>query len=278
MAVLKAARITVVGNFAVDRVDGAPSSPGGCPSFAAAALTAIGAEGRIVSRFAAADSDLFEPVVANSPIEIATIDSVETTAFGLRYRGEDRVMTVDAVGDGWTVADVDGVRVDTTWVHIAPLLRSDFPPETLSHLAAAGHRLSYDGQGLVRSPHRGPLAMDRRFDPSLLAPLSLLKLNEEEAAVVAGGEFDAAAAAALGVEEVIVTLGSGGCRLYAGGEVHHVSVRPVHGTHATGAGDTFGVAYLAFRAAGACLEEAAEAAGETVARMLDRRRDALRDA
>ena len=69
------------------------------------------------------------------------------------------------------------------WVHVAPLLRSDFPAETLAALAR-GRRLSFDGQGLVRASEPGPLRLDADFDPAMLEHVQILKLAEEEAEVV----------------------------------------------------------------------------------------------
>ena len=97
---------------------------------------------------------------------------------------------------------------DVEWLHVGPVLRSDFPAETLAELAA-GRRLSYDGQGLVRRPEPGPLAARRRLRPALLEHVSILKLAEEEA-IAAAGSLEPAALAALGPREVLVTFGSRG--------------------------------------------------------------------
>ena len=58
-------------------------------------------------------------------------------------------------------------------------------------------------------PELGPLLEDAAFDPALLESVTALKLSEEEAAVAAGA-FDGRVAAALGVPEVLLTLGSHG--------------------------------------------------------------------
>ncbi len=41
--------VTVLGNLAIDVINGAPRSPGGCASFAGVALEASGGPGRIVA-------------------------------------------------------------------------------------------------------------------------------------------------------------------------------------------------------------------------------------
>jgi sugar/nucleoside kinase (ribokinase family) len=124
-------------------------------------------------------------------------------------------------------------------------------------------------------PRVGRLAEDAAFDPAVLAHVTTLKLSEEEARVVAGGPFDRAAAARLGVPEVVLTLGSHGAVLFLpGGEVFVPAARPVLGVQTTGAGDAFMVGYATARADGADPAEAARSGSRLVADLLDERRDA----
>ena len=268
-------QIAVMGNVARDRVDDGPPRPGGCPSFAALALRMLEREGQILTRFAPGDRALFEAELERLGIPVDVLPAHVTSAFGLRYDGERRTMTVDAVGERWTPADVARVAPDVTWVHVAPLLRSDFPPETLAALAAGGRRVSFDGQGLVRVPRAGPLAVDGEFDAALLASMSVLKLAEDEAVVVAGNTFDERTARALGVPEILKTLGSQGSIVYTDGRGKHVPAAwPVLSGQTTGAGDVFMVAYIVARSDGAAPVDAARHASELVARMLEERKRA----
>jgi len=262
--------LTVVGNLAVDRVDGGPPTPGGCPSFAALALATLGHSGTILTQRAPADAALFADARRFRGITTTVLDAGVTSGFELRYDGEQRAMTVTAVGDGWTPASVR--EVATTWVHAAPLLRDEFPLATLAALRGTGHRLSLDGQGLVRVPAPGPMAVDAAYDPLLLAQLDVLKLADDEARIVAGGEFTQRHAEQLGVPEVLVTFGSAGADLYLDGSHLHVEPgRRIHGVHTTGSGDMFAVAYAAARAAGSDPAAAAQGACELVAEVLARR-------
>jgi sugar/nucleoside kinase (ribokinase family) len=265
--------ITVLGNLAVDRINDDPPSPGGCPAFGAVALQAFGAGGRIVTRLAPEDQHIFADLLGSLGVPVTVLAAERTSAFGLRYFGERRVMTVDAIGEPWTRRDLESARVDTRWVHVAPLLRSDFPSDTLRYLAASGHSLAYDGQGLVRPAQLGTIAADAAYDSTILNSLTVLKLADDEAEVVAGGRFDARTAEHLQVQEILVTFGSAGCDLYVEGRVEHVPAAwPVTNVHTTGAGDAFTVAYVAGRAEGATPRESAERASELVARMLEDRR------
>src|SRR6202012_4042996 len=151
-------------------------------------------------------------------------------------------------------------------------LRGDFPPEFLRSLAARGHRISFDGQGLVRVPRLGPLHLDDDFDRGSLAQIEVLKLNQEEADALAGGPFDTPTATRLGIAEILVTFGAGGCDLYLDGDRNHIPARAVANVHTTGTGDAFMVSSLADRAADMEPLDAARRASEMVADILEERR------
>lgn len=265
--------VTVLGNLAIDVIDGAPRSPGGCASFAGVALEATGGTGRIVGLGAVGDHSLFDPLLDRLGDMVSILPADRTSSFRLDYDDTDhRRMSVDAIGPVWGAAEIEAADPHTTWVHLAPLLRTDFPAATLEVLAARGHRLAYDGQGLVRVDRLGPLVEDRQFPAALLTHLSVLKLAEDEAVVVADGPFDADSARRLGVPEIVVTYGSQGCIIYAEGTIERVPAAwPVMGVQTTGAGDMFTSCYVANRAAGAAPRLAAERASELVARELQKR-------
>ena len=266
-------RVAVVGNLARDRIDGGSPQPGGCPFFAAYAFRLLGRDGRIVTQRAETDSELFEKPVQALDVPVTVLSAAETSGFDHEYDGETRTTTVTALGDPWRPSVVRELGDGVSWVHVAPLLRSDFPPETLTALAGSGRSLSLDGQGLVREPRLGRLEQNARFDPAVLAPLSVLKLSEEEARIVAGGDFDAAAATTLGVREILVTLGSRGEDVWIEGRMTHLPTTPVLGVETTGAGDAFMVAYAVARTDGASPLDAARSASALVATLLaDRKR------
>jgi sugar/nucleoside kinase (ribokinase family) len=271
-------RIAVIGNVSVDRVDDRPPSPGGCPSFAAAALRLLGGGGEIVTRHAERDRALFSELLTGLGVPVGVLPASTTSAFGLRYSGEQRRMTVDAIGDPWKPADLAALPADATWVHVAPLLRSDFPGETLQALAATGRRISYDGQGLVRVPRVGALTVDARYEPDAVGALSVLKLAEDEASVIEPRGFDGSTARALDVPEILVTLGSDGCDVYVAEGCEHVPAAwRVEGVQTTGAGDAFMVGYVHARAHEATPVDAARQASELVARMLEERKATATD-
>lgn len=266
--------VTVLGNLAIDVINGAPRSPGGCASFAGVALQASGCPGRIVALGAEEDHELFDPLLDRFGDLVRVLPSDRTSAFRLDYDDVDhRHMAVDAIGPVWGAAEIAAADPETTWVHLAPLLRTDFPAETLELLSERGHFVAYDGQGLVRADRLGPLIEDRHFPADLLVHLDVLKLAEDEAVVVADGPFDAAAAKRLGVPEIVVTYGSEGCHIYTEGEIVRVPAAwRVLDVQTTGAGDMFTACYAANRAMSADPRRAAELASELVAKELEKRR------
>jgi sugar/nucleoside kinase (ribokinase family) len=265
-------RVAVVGNLAHDVVNGGTPTPGGCPFFAAEAFRRLGRDGQIVTRFREADAELFRPALDGLGTPVTLLPASATSGFSLDYVGEVREMGVTEIGETWGAADAAALAPDVGWVHVAPLLRSDFPAEALAALAA-GRRLSLDGQGLVRMPTVGRLEIDAAYEPGVLEHVTTLKLSEEEALVVAGGPFDREAAGALGVSEVLLTLGSHGAVVFAdGSETFVPAAWPVLGVQTTGAGDAFMVGYAVARVDGDDPVGAARRASRLVADMLEDRR------
>ena len=256
--------LAVVGSLALDRIGGRPPRIGGCPFYAARALRVLGTHAVVVAKCAAPDRRLLLPPLVRLGLPVTWQDSTATAAFSMAYDGDRRRMTVEAVADPWTP---DQVRLPgTRWVHVAPLARTDFPPETLAALAR-GRRLSLDGQGLVRPGRTGPLELDADYDPALLHSVSILKLAEEEAEMLVEG-FDERALRHLGVPEIVVTLGWRGCIVFADGIAELVRARRVPSADPTGAGDAFAAAYLAARSRGNLPTAAARRAAALVADLL----------
>jgi sugar/nucleoside kinase (ribokinase family) len=251
--------IAVLGNLSRDFLADGEPRVGGAPFHTARALAHLQVPARIFARCAVEDrAELLPPVVAlGTPVVF--VPGTSTASFEIAYEGDERVMTVRAMGDVWSADGLPALPDEADWVHVAPLARSDFPAETLAALAR-GRRLSLDGQGLVRRPGVGLLELDGDFDPELLRHVSVLKLNDEEAALVGDP-------AGLPVREVLVTHGSRGATVYSGGTVAQV---PAYAFSAdpTGAGDAFCVSYLAARSAGCTPAAAARRATSVVAAVL----------
>jgi len=229
----------------------------------------VGGRGRIVAKCGRPDRRELLPRLVALGLPVTLWSGETTHAFSFRYDGDRRQMAVDAVGDPWRPDALAGALAGVEAVHVAPLLRSDFTPETLAEIAR-GRRLSLDGQGLRRPGRTGPLELDGDFDPALLEHVTVLKLAEEEAHAVVG-EPTAAALAGLGVPEVVVTFGERGSLVYAGGRLERVDAYPISPVDPTGAGDAFAVTYLASRTEGHAPAAAARRATAVVAALLAER-------
>ena len=242
--------IGLIGNLAVDRVAGGEPRPGGGVFHAARAAARLGTDVVVVTRCAPSDR-----AVVLSPLEalgfpVTCADAAETTGFSFHYEGDSRVMTVDAVGDAWTAADIEGwagkALDGCEWVLVGGLLRSHFDTPACEALAGPSRRLLLDAQGITRVAGTGPLREDAEIHRSLLRDLTVLKLNEEEGALLAGG-LDLEHHETLGVP----ALGSQGARVVAEGAMTAVPPRAADGpVDPTGAGDAFSLVYVDGRARG----------------------------
>ena len=246
------AELTLIANVALDRVNRGPWTCGGCPTFAPYAFAHLSAHGVINTACADADVPMFRALDADGSVEVHFKPAATTTRFDLDYSGEfgeSRSMVVHSIGHAWSAADIDRLRIDTEWVHLAPLLRSDFSVAAVAHLASRGHRVAYDGQGLVRVPVVGELTLDARYDPELLRHLTVLKVSEDEIDVLGGEQGREAALDALsGIPELLLTHGFRGAEVRTGGVRSHVTPdRAIPDVQTTGAGDTFMIAYLVGR-------------------------------
>jgi sugar/nucleoside kinase (ribokinase family) len=260
--------LAIVGNLSFDLIDGRPPELGGAPLHCARAWRALHARATTIARCAREDERRFRRGFARLGAPVNFVPARTTTTFAFSYENDRRIMRVEHVGEVWSLADVADVP-SGAWVHVAPLLRGDFPARTLAALAR-GRRMSLDGQGLTRVRATGPLRLEAEPDlEPLLRHVSILKLAEEEAVALAGG-IETNALAALGPPEILVTFGSRGSLLVAGGNATEVTARHID-ADPTGSGDIFSAAYLASRASGHAPVSAARRATGTVSALLSER-------
>jgi sugar/nucleoside kinase (ribokinase family) len=264
--------VAVVGSLSRDVVAGAEPRPGGAVYYAARALSAIGAEAHVVARCGAGDVEDLVPPLRSFGVPVTLRAGERTTAFTFHYEGDHRVMHVDDIGDPWTVEDASGwvaeaIR-DAEWIQVGALLRTDFPSATLSALAAGGRKLLLDAQGLVRLGRIGPLERNADVDRRILRSLAVLKLNEDEAHILAGG-VRPDLLRTLGVPEIVLTLGSAGAVLVTDSHSERIEHVPLVGViDPTGAGDSFSAAYVSARVLGATPVEAARSANALAAELI----------
>jgi sugar/nucleoside kinase (ribokinase family) len=267
--------VAVIGNLACDAVAGGQPQVGGAPFYAARALRALGRPARIVTKLAEDDRGTLLPPLVAQGIPVSWRAASSTTRFSFRYEGERRLMTIDDLGEPWTPDDARGwvARALGTaeWIQVGPLTGNEFPAETLAELGR-GRRVLLDGQGLVRPARTGPLELTPNADPEILGQVDVLKLSDEEALALTGG-LEEADLATLGVPEIVVTLGSSGVLVLAGGCLTQVPATPVPPPFdPTGAGDAFAAGYVSARNAGQSPVGAARVANSLAGALLARRR------
>ena len=259
--------IATIGHLSRDIVAGGDPRPGGGVFWSSRALARLGADASAHASCSAEHRPDLLPPLQEFGLPVTWYESSTTTAYSFHYEGDQRIMWQDAVGDPWPADRAAEAAGDATWVNVCALTRTDFPPETLAALAEGGRRLLVDLQGLVRTPAVGPLQTDPHIG-DVLHHVEVLKLNDEEAETLVGSA-DPERLHALGVPEIVLTLGSQGAWVITPGAVEHVPAVPVDGdVDPTGAGDTYSVTYIVQRAAGAEPVEAARVAAETVSAFL----------
>jgi sugar/nucleoside kinase (ribokinase family) len=274
---LPRSELTLIANVALDRVNRGPWTRGGCPTFAPYAFARLQARG--VINAACADEDLatFRELESKGSVSFRFKRVATTTRFDLDYSGEfsdTRSMVLYSIGHRWSEEDIDALEIDSEWVHLAPLVRTDFSVATVARLAARGHRIGYDGQGLVRVPQVGELTLDARYDPEMLRHVTALKLSEDETAVVASEPGRERALERLShIPELLLTHGSRGAEVRSDGTLSQVAPdQVVADVQTTGAGDVFMIAYLIGRARDLAPGAAAALGANVAATMLAERK------
>jgi sugar/nucleoside kinase (ribokinase family) len=242
-------QLAVIGPLARDVVAGAPPRIGGGPWHAGRALRALGQDAVLAVKCGTAERSSYLRRLAALGLPATVSAEGETTSFSFRYDADGRrEMHVDALGAPWTEADEpERLLRRVEWLHVAPLLRDDFAPDTLERLAR-GRRILLDGHGLVRPRRLGRLTLDGEFDRTFLRHVSILKLADDEARAIVG-DADLEELSGLGVPEIVVTFGPEGSLVLARGTSERVRAHAVT-ADPTGAGDAFAAAYLAARASG----------------------------
>ena len=186
--------------------------------------------------------------------------SRRTVFFENIYGGDsnDRKQRVRSKADPFTLDDVKPLQAKV--FHLGSLLADDFSPEVVEALADKG-TVSIDAQGYLREVVGEEVRPVEWKDMSrVLRATGILKLNESEMQTVVGSNDPYEVGkqlAAYGVGEVVITLGSYGSVIYAGGKAYDIpAFKPKKLVDATGCGDTFSTGYLWCRAQGMGIEEA----------------------
>jgi sugar/nucleoside kinase (ribokinase family) len=231
-------KVGVVGAATEDTValaQGRPQvRPGGTPRYAARALRFAGAEPSVVETGSL--RSLIEHGPSGTRQQILSLPQPLTPE---RARRE-------------VLPALEGCK----WVLLGGQTAGDFPAETIAVLAAAGHRICLDGQGLARGNRIGPVQLGPLAQRDV-SGITALKLNQAEAEN----------AGRLDVPELLVTLAERGVLVRWQDRQHEIAGDGRRFGDPTGAGDSFAALYCLERSRGALPPAAAMTALKTVERL-----------
>lgn len=165
---------------------------------------------------------------------------------------DDRRQRVLAKAEPFTIDEL--MHTSARVYHLGTLLPDDFSLDTIAWLRQRGI-VSIDVQGYLRQVvGEDVVPIDWDQSRSLLSQVDVVKFNEMEMQEVTGMTDAHEAArfiASMGVSEVVLTFGSMGSMIYAGGSFYDVpAYAPRQVVDVTGCGDTYSAGYLYGRSMG----------------------------
>lgn len=237
-------------------------APGGTAYYTSMALRGLGLTVAVITRVSEKDQDYLLGELKESGITVFYRKSKETTVFENIYQEDNlnyRVQKVRAVASPFSSADLEDV--DASIFHFGPLSDRDIAPALLRYVHNKGALVSLDVQGFLRRIEHGEvIEKDWEEKREGLSCVDILKADEREARLLSGEDNIEDAVSGLskfGPKEVIITLGSSGSLISAGGRLYRIQAfTPERIADPTGCGDTYMAGYLFQRLQGRSPEEA----------------------
>jgi sugar/nucleoside kinase (ribokinase family) len=234
-----------VGNYTQDTIVSAAGTrhvDGGGYNYAAHAARLLGLSVAAVTRRAAGDAHISEPLTA-AGIDVYAFDSPGSTLMRLEYptaNVDERILSVKGVADPIGPEHLDGVEAHTFLITAS--IRGEVAAATVRAMKERSRRLALDVQGFVRvaSPE-GRLRYEAWPERErVLGMTDILKTDAVEAEFLTGTADIREAAhilAALGPREVVLTH-KDGLLVLADGRYHEAPFLPVELKGRSGRGDT----------------------------------------
>lgn len=246
--------ICCIGHITLDKVvnpSGQVHMPGGTSFYFSHAMANLDVRYSLVTGIAESEMHIVSELRA-AGISVSALSSRHTVYFENIYdtNQDNRKQRVLQKADPFDMNSF--LDVDAGMYHLGPLLGDDIPLSLIKYLSAKGI-VSLDVQGFLRLVQdETVLATDWSEKNEALPYVDILKANDAELAVLTSCDDiweGAMIIAALGVNEVIVTLGSKGSLIYTGGVFYEIpAYEPNQVVDATGCGDTYMAGYLYKRA------------------------------
>lgn len=256
--------ICCIGHITVDSIitpQRTVTMPGGTAFYFSKAIARMPVSYLLVTAVAPSEMQVVEDL-RSTGLAVRVLPSLSSVHFENKY-GENQDQRTQRVLQKAAPFTTAGLRDVTAGIfHLGPLLADDFSTTDIKALTAKG-KLSLDVQGFLRKvENQQVLATDWEAKLDVLPLLHFLKASEEEMEVLTGTRDVQAGAKRLadwGAKEVIITLGSRGSVVYAGGSFYTIpAYKPQRVQDATGCGDTYMSGYLFQRSKGAAIQQAGE--------------------
>ncbi|MDP9081967.1 MAG: PfkB family carbohydrate kinase [Bacteroidota bacterium] len=235
--------------------------PGGTAFYFSCAVSKLDLSYLLVTALAPAEMH-YVAALRDKGIKIKVQPSAHTVYFENIYAEDQdhRTQNVLATADPFDVAQLDDV--DAQIFHLGPLLADDISTELIKTLAAKG-RVSLDVQGYLRKlDNQKVYPTDWPAKQEALQHVSIVKADVAELEALTGcptTEEGARLLAQWGVQEVVVTNGSGGSVIYSNDTFYTIpAFRPAIIADATGCGDTYMAGYLYRRIKGDDIQQSGE--------------------
>jgi sugar/nucleoside kinase (ribokinase family) len=256
--------ICCIGHITLDKVvtpQAVKHMAGGTSFYFSSAIRNMDVSYTLVTSLAENEMPTVEALRAKGT-EVHASTCAHTVYFENIYSGnqDHRTQRVLQKADPFTVEQLQGI--DAQIFHLGPLLADDIPVSLIKELSSRG-RVSLDAQGYLRKVEdKNVIPVDWPAKKEALQHIDILKVNEHELEALTGLtdiKKGALVLADWGVKEVVITLGSMGSVIYAGGLFYNVPAYiPTAVVDATGCGDTYMAGYLYQRIKGASFQEAGE--------------------
>lgn len=245
--------------------------PGGKGANQAVCASNLGAEVKLVARvgddvFGRASLDNFRKVGIDT--QFVTTDPEHPSGIALisvDAKGENAIVVAPGANHALSTEDVDRAREAIAEAD-ALVLQLEIPAETVAHAVEVAKSV---GTRVILNP-----APIRPVSPEVLGRVDVLTPNQHEAAELVGlagcgADLDPKPAAgklrALGVETVVITLGSKGAFVSSGGTEQIIPAEQVKAIDTTAAGDAFTASLACGIAEGLSVMDAARFAAKVAA-------------
>jgi len=241
--------LIVVGHLTIDEIEvpgrGVRVAMGGAACYASLGARLTGIDVKILSKIGGDFPGNYLELLRKAGINLDQVEKVnnsKTTRFRLTYIDEERTLRILARAPEIKLKDL-GSRP----AYLGPVAW-EISLEDVKTVAEKGGVVALDPQGVLRQADVDGVIRLKRIDPMLLRGVNVLRLASKEAEILTGLSNPLKAAGKLlevGVETVLLSMGSKGVLAASSAGFFRVPAYPVEAVDPTGAGDVLGGCFFA---------------------------------